>query len=69
MKDVLQKELQVRKPELIRHFKTAIARGSAFEEGLLAMLHFFAELMPLDCISVTCQNRRSLLAGCTVCHR
>ena len=60
MKDVFQKELQVSKPELIRHFKTAIARGSTFEESLLAMFHFFAESMPLDYISVTSQNRHGL---------
>jgi len=52
MKDVFQKELQFSNPEFIRHFKTAIARGSTFKESLLAMFHFFAGSMPLDFTSV-----------------
>jgi len=40
MKDVIQKELQVSNPELIRHFKTVMAWGSTFEESLPAMFHF-----------------------------
>ena len=66
MKDVFEEEVQARKPELIRQFKTAIARGSSFEESLLAMFHFFTELMPLDYISVTSQNRHGLRFLATV---